>query len=73
MKENKVINVTIQSEQGGEVRLQNPFEGNGFKIKYIITSGKKRVEIINRLAKEEVIKINLTKGEEVVLSLISNK
>jgi hypothetical protein len=73
MRDKKVIIVTVQSEQGGEVRLQNPFEGNGFKITHVSTSGKKRVEPIIRLAKDEVIKRYLTKGEEVVLALVLNK
>jgi len=69
MKDKRVTTVTVQSEQGGIVCLQNPFEGNRFKITCATTPGKKSLETIGRLAKDEVIKINLTKGEKVVLSL----
>jgi alpha-L-fucosidase 2 len=73
MKDGKVISVTVLSEQGGVVRIQNPFEGNGFTIFHASTSGKNGFETISRLAKDEVIKINLKKGEKVVLALDRKK
>jgi len=69
MKGGIVISVSVLSEQGGVVRLQNPFEGKRFKIIHASTLGKKGLESKCSLTKDEVIKINLKKGEKVVLAL----
>jgi len=73
MKNGRVISVEVLSEQGGDARIQNPFEENGFKIIHPSILGKKGFESKCCLTKEEVIKINLKKGEKVVLALDINK
>jgi alpha-L-fucosidase 2 len=57
-KENKTVKeVTIHSEKGGELNLENPFDANDF------VSNKEHV------IENNVIKINLKKGETVKLQL----